>query len=79
MGGKRYSHIVNPFTGSAEVDIEAVIAFGQDASILDALTTAVYLQGEESAKLYEKEFGIRFIVMKAGNVVYSSDEIDLQG
>lgn len=77
--GKEYSHIVNPFSGSAEVTIDAVIAFGENAAVLDALTTAVYLQGIDAAKEYEKEFDIRFLLVDDEKVMYSSDGIELEG
>lgn len=79
VGGKRYSHIVDPFSGSAEVDVDAVIAFGENAAILDALTTAAYLCGEAKAKEIEKEFNVRFLVIRDEKVIYSSHGIELEG
>ena len=75
--GKKYSHIVNPFSGSAEVDLQGVIAIGEDAAILDALSTAVYLEGEGSVKRYEELYETRFILVRDDAVIYSSDGIIL--
>jgi thiamine biosynthesis lipoprotein ApbE len=46
--GIYYSHIVNPFTGSAAVDWYGMSALGQDAGILDALTTVFVLLGPDN-------------------------------
>ena len=79
IGDKRYSHIVNPFSGSAEVTRDSVIAFGENAAILDALTTAVYLEGIGNIKTYEASYEVSFIVTKENRVIYASDGIELAG
>ena len=79
IDGKRYSHIVNPFSGSAEVDIDAVIAIGDNAAVIDALSTAVYLEGDVHIKDYEKEFETKFLLVKNQEIIYRSDGIEVEG
>ena len=79
VGGTRYSHIVNPFTGSAKVEIDSVIAIGENAAILDALTTAVYLEGTSNIKTYETTYSVSFIVTSENKITYATSGIELVG
>ncbi|MCR5078849.1 MAG: FAD:protein FMN transferase [Bacilli bacterium] len=79
VNGKKYSHIVNPFTGSAEVNLQAAIVKGSDPAVCDALSTAIYLEGVGSISKYEKEFGVKVIAVKDESVVYCSDGFEILG
>ena len=47
IGGKRYSHIVNPKTGLGVTDRASVTVVAEDGATADALSTAIYLLGQE--------------------------------
>lgn len=47
IGGRRYSHIVDPRTGVGVVDRCAVTVVAADGATADALDTAVYIMGPE--------------------------------
>lgn len=49
IDGVSYSHIINPFTGSAKSDWTGVSVIGQDAGVMDALTTVFVLTGPDSS------------------------------
>ena len=76
---KRYSHIVNPYNGSAEVNLDAVIVKGSSAAVCDCLSTAIYAEGINSIGRYEKEFGVSVIAIKGESVVYCSDGFQIEG
>jgi FAD:protein FMN transferase len=64
--GTYYSHIVNPFTGSAAVDWYGMSALGTDAGILDALTTVFVLLGPDAAltKNLEERYNLQTLFYK---------------
>jgi thiamine biosynthesis lipoprotein len=47
IGGKRYSHIVDPHTGVGLVDHSMVTLVGSDSMLTDGLTKAVLVEGPE--------------------------------
>ena len=75
---KRYSHIVNPITGEAEAVLDAVCLRGQNAAVLDALSTAIYCEGIDSIPRYEEEFDIKALAIKNGKVIFHSDGFVLE-
>lgn len=86
IGGKTYSHMVNPKTGSAisENDLAVVRGGKADNAILDATSTAVCLTpaAELSAledNLSEHGYDFSFFVMKDYEDVYRSADFDVQG
>lgn len=55
-----YSHIINPFTGSAKVtSYQTVHLLGQDSAVLDALSTAFLLMGPEKSVALETKYSLR--------------------
>lgn len=78
IGGKRYAHIMDPRTGvGAEIMRSgAVIARGEKAGELaDSLAKAVYLLGEEEAKLACERFGVAAVLIEGEKVI----EVDPSG
>lgn len=56
IDGKTYSHIVNPFTGSAEAKYVMASIKYPDPGLDDILSTVFMLVGEEGAKEYAKKY-----------------------
>ncbi|MBO4540761.1 MAG: FAD:protein FMN transferase, partial [Bacilli bacterium] len=73
IDGVEYSHIVNPFTGDARVDYFGVTLLGQDAAILDVLSTAFILMGveENSDKVsaLSEKYGVSYVFYRENEIV----------
>ena len=71
--GVEYSHIVNPFTGSAHVDYFGVTLLGQDAAVLDALSTAFILMGVEEnldkVTALSEKYGVSYVFYRENEIV----------
>lgn len=86
FGPDRYSHIVNPLTGSAVCpnDIGVVIGDIESNAMLDAFSTAVCLTPGDGLRaldesLNEQGYDVRLFAMKDGKDVYLSDGFDISG
>jgi thiamine biosynthesis lipoprotein len=67
-GGRRYSHLMNPFTGYPPSDLKSVTVLALDTVTADFLSTAVFVMG--SAK------GLEFLIRNGidGYLVFQSGE-----
>jgi thiamine biosynthesis lipoprotein len=66
LGGRRYSHIINPVTGAAVEDRASVTVVAPDGATADALETSVYLLGpERGLKLIEETPGAAALYVRA--------------
>ena len=79
---KTYSHIINPFTGSAEVgNYDQITVIGGDAwskgALGDVLSTSLMLGDESDIKKAEKDFEVKVIALKGGKIEYKSDGVTL--
>ncbi len=72
IGGVTYSHIVNPFTGLAKANYQAIYLAGEDACLLDAYSTAA-MTGDITFASSLEEKGIRSAWVNDGEVVYATD------
>ncbi|MFC1645853.1 FAD:protein FMN transferase [Candidatus Omnitrophota bacterium] len=65
IDGKRYSHIINPKTGSpVENDILSVTVIAKDAVTADSVATSVFLLGKErGAKIFQNYEGVNEIII----------------
>lgn len=74
--GKRYHHILNPFTASpAESDIISATVVGEKGEICDALATSAFIIGSENlSELAERYPEYGFIAL-TDNSVYISDSL----
>lgn len=63
--GKRYSHIIDPRTGSpAKTDVVSVTVIAPDCTTADILSTSLVLLGKEKAiKLVERSRGVEAIII----------------
>ncbi len=73
VDGVEYSHIVNPFTGDAHVDYFGVTLLGQDAAVLDALSTAFILMGVEEnldkVSALSEKYGVSYVFYRENEIV----------
>ncbi len=76
-GGKRYHHIINPYTGKcADSHLESVTIIGENSEKCDAFSTAVYVLGkEEGIKLLNNEPDLEYVIADENKNVYISENI----
>lgn len=74
---KTYSHIVNPFTGSALAKYDAIIVISDLAYKGDAFATSLMNNTIEEIKEIENNSNIKVIVAKGGEVLYKNENIVL--
>lgn len=74
---KTYSHIVNPFTGSALAKYDAIIVISDLAYKGDAFATSLMNNTIEEIKEIENNSNIKVIVAKGGEVLYKNESIIL--
>ena len=72
IGGQTYSHIIDPRTGRAQTQDDALCLKGEDPALLDALSTAYLVLGREHASELS-QFHIEYAFMKGGVVRAQSD------
>lgn len=74
IDGKRYHHLISPFTGypSNTFDSVSVIA-GIDNGLMDAYSTAIFSMTEDEAKEFSKKKGIDLILYSGDTVVHHSN------
>jgi thiamine biosynthesis lipoprotein len=66
IGGKRYSHIVDPHTGIGLVDHSMVTLVGNDSTLTDGLTKAVLVEGpEKGLQLIEATPGMAAYILRS--------------
>jgi thiamine biosynthesis lipoprotein len=64
IGGKRYSHILDPRTGAALTEGWTVTLVGPDAFTTDPWATALSVLGDRYEKLVEKWAGVRVVAIQ---------------
>jgi thiamine biosynthesis lipoprotein len=65
IGGKRYSHIINPITGEPCQGIISVTVAADSAETADAFSTAIFVMGEEKGLSLAKSIkGISVLILK---------------
>lgn len=74
--GKTYHHIMDKRTGMpAENELASVTVIAEDGGKADALATALYVMGEEKAKVYQKEHPeIQLILIRKDGSCWQSAE-----
>lgn len=78
INGTMYSHIINPNTGSAIMENDAVIVILKPSLgyLGDALSTSMMMNTEKEIKEIEKETGAKTIVVKDNKITYSHPDIN---
>lgn len=71
--GKRYSHLLNPFTGNPADECEAVTIIAKDASLADALSTGIFILGPaKGLELIEKLENVEGIIVDTTGIIHES-------
>ena len=78
IDGTMYSHIINPTTGSAVMENDAVIVITNPSTgyLGDALSTSMMMNTVEEIKEIEKAVNAKTIVVKNKQIVYSHPNIE---
>ena len=75
IDGVTYSHIINPVSGSAINLNDAVIVVSNYGYLGDALSTSMMMNTIEEIQQIEEEFGVKTIVIRGGQKVYSNKDL----
>lgn len=73
-----YSHIINPFDGSAINPHDAVLVLSDKGYIGDALSTSFMLSSVEEIKQVEISQNVKSVVIEKEKVVYCHPDIEVQ-
>jgi FAD:protein FMN transferase len=80
IGGKRYSHTINPRTGLPVTGIKSVTIISPNAELSDALATPVYVMGPRvGLDLINQLRDIACVIIDEHNQVFCSNSIKVQG
>ena len=75
--GKTYSHIINPLTGSAINEHDAVIVLSNSGYLGDILSTDFVNESLDSIKVLETAFDVKALVIDNGEIAYQNQEIEV--
>ena len=75
IDGVTYSHIVNPVTGSAINENDAVIVVSDCGYYSDALSTSMMMNTIEEIEEIERTHEVRTIVIKDGEIIHSHKDL----
>ena len=77
IGGVRYSHIVNPLTGSVVSEYDTVIVVSEQGYFGDALSTSLTMNTIDEIKNIEQELNIKTIVIKNKSILYCNEGLEV--
>lgn len=77
IDGKIYSHIINPITGGAINEHDAVIVVSSKGYLGDILSTAFINESLDSIKRLEQQFEVQTIVIDNNKIVYQNESIEV--
>ena len=77
IDGVTYSHIINPLTGSAINENDAVIVVSNSGYLSDALSTSMMMNTVEEIQQIEDEFNVKTIVIKNGQKIHSHKDLKI--
>ena len=75
INGVRYSHIINPKTGSAVTNYDEVIVINDNGTYGDAFSTSMMFNTIEEIKQLEEKLNLKTIVIKDQQIIYKHDGI----
>lgn len=77
-GDVTYSHIVNPFTGDAVNENDAVIVISDKGYLGDVLSTSMMFNTVEEIKEIEQTQNVKTIVIKDNQITYSHKDLEVK-
>ena len=77
INGVTYSHIINPKTGSAINENDAVIVISDKGYYGDAMSTSLMMNTVDEIKEIEKEHNIKTVVIKNNKVIYANPNVEV--
>ena len=77
IDGITYSHIINPITGSAINEHDAVIVLSNSGYLGDILSTDFVNESLDSIKVFETAFDVKALVIDNGEIAYQNPEIEV--
>lgn len=72
-----YSHIINPYTGSAINNYDTVIVISDSGYLGDALSTSFMLSNVDEIKAMEQSKNVKALVIKDKTIVYKNDSLEV--
>jgi len=72
-----YSHIVNPYTGSAINNYDTVIVVSSSGYLGDAISTSFMLSSIDEIKQVEQTQNVKAIAIKDKNIVYKNESLEV--
>lgn len=72
-----YSHIVNPYTGSAINNYDTVIVVSDSGYLGDALSTSFMLSSVDEIKAMEQSKNVKALVIKDKTIVYKNESLEV--
>lgn len=72
-----YSHIVNPYTGSAINNYDTVIVVSSSGYLGDAISTSFMLSSIDEIKQIEQTQNVKAIAIKDKNIVYKNESLEV--
>ena len=77
IDGVTYSHIINPITGSAINNYDAVVVISEKGYLGDALSTSMMMNTIDEIKTIETEHNVKTLVIKDKKIVYQNEGIEV--
>lgn len=77
IGDITYSHIINPFDGSAINLYDAVIVISNNGALGDALSTSMMFSSIDEIKQIEKDEDVKVLVIKDNEIKYKNESIEV--
>ena len=77
IGDITYSHIVNPVTGQAINENDAVIVVSDSGALGDALSTSMMMNSVDEIKEIEKAQNVKCIVIKEKKMIYCNEGLEV--
>lgn len=77
IDGIRYSHIINPLTGSAISNYDEVIVISDIGYLGDAISTSMMMNTIDEIKDIETNYSVKTIVIKDNEIKYKNPNIEV--